>query len=192
MKYFIIITLLFLFGCSKSPEEAFKDAKSSGTVEAYKNFLDDYIDAPENLKNEAKKDLYRLAFEESKKVNTVKGYNNYVLEYPNSSFVNEAKERAYNLSLIGKSALFYESKKFILESIWGALLERSVSYKAEYTGVIEEVLGDNVKLVIKNVSISHPSKVSYSYLDNQNYALNDFQKNIGDTRIVSKSNIVVQ
>ena len=187
-----ILTLFLIVGCSKSPEEAISEAKKQNTAEAFKKFLVVYGDAPLNLRQEAEEHLYTLEFDAAKRSNTIEAYNNYALTYPSSKYARDAKKLAYDLSLIGKHVVFYESREYVLESILGGLLSRKANYNAQYSGVIESVLNNDVKVIIKKAEIADPQSVSYSYLENRDFALREIQNNIGKTRVVSKTEIEVK
>ncbi len=191
-KISILLIFYIVIGCSKSPEEAFTDAKAINTVQNYKEFLKDYPEAPAEFVEDATNRLHKLAFEQTEQINSIKSYEDYAREYPKSVYTEEAEERAYKLSLIGKRGIFYESREYTLEEIWGGLLKRTVTYEAQFTGVIEQVFGENLKLIIESVDISDPSRVSISYMQNRDYALSDFQEDIGKTRVVSIDNVKIQ
>lgn len=89
-----IIAIVFS-GCAK---DAYYQAKSINTVEAYDKFLKEY---PNNKEFEfyAKKRREEAYYQKAKNINTIQAYNEYLKEYPDDEHKNNAKKDILNIKL---------------------------------------------------------------------------------------------
>jgi len=91
----LLISLLLLYGCSKTPEEAFNEAKQVNNVKAYKNFLNKYQN--NEYTEEAKNLLYGLHFENAENQDTITAYEDFITNCPENKFTDEAKNKLHGL-----------------------------------------------------------------------------------------------
>jgi hypothetical protein len=99
--------LVLLTGCSKTPEEAFNEAKQVNDINAYEGYLKNYPES--EYTEEAKNLLYGLHFEKAKEQNTIKAYEDFITNCPENKFTEETKNKLHGL--------YDEAIKTVLASI---------------------------------------------------------------------------
>ncbi|MEW6455135.1 MAG: hypothetical protein AB1410_00275 [Acidobacteriota bacterium] len=91
----LVILLLYLFGCSPSPEKAFKNAKRQNTVYAYQQFIKKYPES--TLVKDALKAIEKIEYEEAVEQNSVTLYENFINKYPDSELTPDIKNKLMEL-----------------------------------------------------------------------------------------------
>jgi len=92
----IFAAIFLLIACQQSPDKAFEKAKTTGTIEAYEDFIKKYPDSPQV--KEAQIALERIHFDnainsgEGEKIKTV------INKFPQSTWVPEIKKQYQNIS----------------------------------------------------------------------------------------------
>lgn len=131
--FFLIIlisSVLFMFNCGMSPEEAYKEADQKGTISAYEDFIKKYPDS--NLRNEAevklkqKKDSETL--EQEKRINAENSVQleNQSCEYNTSSYKDPDIEE-YTVHGDTVTKLVYEGTK--RTKVYGVTIKGYISNK---------------------------------------------------------------
>jgi len=93
----------------------------------------------------------------------------------------------------GKNCYWYETLTIsnndgsIIGSLFSSLT--NINFNIKYQGVIEQEIGDNYKIIISDARVSLGSSASYNQIKYKDYANQEVSKNIGQTRVISKSNV---
>ncbi|MEE9373845.1 MAG: hypothetical protein V3V00_12415 [Saprospiraceae bacterium] len=91
----------------------------------------------------------------------------------------------------GTKVYWTENETYKTESSGSTLSElflggiNNSTYKIEYIGIVEQFIGDNVKLIITDVGIDDPDWASMNYLDSKAYVKEKAKNRIGQTRVKS-------
>lgn len=85
---FVLILIMILSGCVGS---AYKNTKATNTIQAYKEFVNEYPDS--EYTSEAKLSLARLEWENTRRNNTIEGYRRFINKYPKSAFASDANDK---------------------------------------------------------------------------------------------------
>ena len=57
------------------------------------------------------------------------------------------------------------------------------TYYIQYVGIVESIIGDNLKIIIQDVGMDDPKYASYNYIKSKSAVFSEAQGNLGQTRI---------
>ncbi len=110
----------------------------------------------------------------------------------NQDYVEEETKPDFNPEeLIGKTVTYTDVLKYKVNSgSWiDMLVDIPVSYTVQYTAVIEQVLGENFKLIVSGANIRDPNWASMNYIEYKSYAIRDAQNQIGRNVVMHYSEV---
>jgi hypothetical protein len=98
------------------------------------------------------------AFNDAKKGNTVTGYEKFLNKYPDSQYATQAKKSLEELKWLGKKVLVKDtiviqgsSGNWLLDMAAQGIMQSK--YIVTYSGVVESVLGESLKIVIDGYKV---------------------------------------
>lgn len=116
-----------------------------------------------------------------------------LLSENNSMPGNSNFQGGSNAKTTGANVAWYEtytvdnSDGTILGSLFSSLT--NVNYNIRYTGIVEQELGDNYKVIITGASVDLGNWASANQIKYKSYVNEKVGKNIGQTRVLSKNSV---
>jgi len=125
-KYLSFCLIILIAGCA-SQQSMYKKAKQTNTIEAYRQFLQQYPTG--EYSQEIKTTLERLEYTKATTTHTITAYKHYLQNYPEGKFFHEAKSELEKLEF--RRPLFWQS--FGDQKIQWA--SRIIEYSSEYDSI---------------------------------------------------------
>jgi hypothetical protein len=188
-----IMIIFFVFGCSQTPEEAFKEAEELNSIPGYEKFLKKYSDS--QYVQQAESNLENLRWKDAQTGNTIPGYEDFVTRYPNSQYVSQAQNSIEKLKWIGKK-IYFKNRITIQGSSDSWLVNMMASnimqskYIATYEALVEDVIGDSLKVIIKGGRVemlTTNGRTSVAQHENFAQARSMASQMIGKSYVIEKS-----
>jgi hypothetical protein len=192
-----IMIIFFMFGCSQTPEEAFKETEKLNTISGYEKFLKNYSDS--KFAQQAEINLEKLRWKDAQAVNTISGYEDFMNRYPNSQYVIQAQNSIEKLKWIGKR-IFFKNRITIQGSSDNWLVNMMASdmmkskYIVTYEALVEDVIGDSLKVIINGGRVdmlTTNGRTSVAQHENFAQAKSMASQMIGKTHVIEKSEVKI-
>ncbi len=189
----LILILFFTFACSQTPEEAFKEAEKTNTIASYEKFLEK--NPAGDLAQQAETNLQKLRWENAHSVNTISSYEDFIKKYPKSKYLDQAKTFIEKLKWIGKKVQVKD--RITIQGKSGNWLVNMAAreymqakYIATYEAIVEDVIGDSLKVIIKGGRVdmlTTNGRTSVAQHENLAQAKSMASQKIGQTHVLEKS-----
>jgi len=114
--------------------------------------------------------------------------NNTMPVTGNTSFGNNSKASGANCSWY-ETLTIDNSDGSLIGTLFSALT--NINYEIRYTGVIEQEIGDNYKIIITGANVDLGNWASINQIKYKSYANEKVQNNVGQTRVLSKNSVKV-